>query len=90
MHPSKGASSGILLTGGAHKGAWDSGRYSESRVWWHNGLWHLFATASADGGTAAHPNGDKVNEQIGWMISEDGMNFTEVSPTLTSSFQCEK
>ena len=68
-----------LPTGGEHKGAWDSGRYSESRVWWHNGLWHLFATASADGGTAAHPNGDKVNEQIGWMISNDGMNFTEVS-----------
>jgi hypothetical protein len=33
-----------VLDGGVAKGAWDSGRYSESRVWFFNGLFHLFAT----------------------------------------------
>eukprot|EP01051_Picozoa_sp_SAG22_P022239 SAG22_NODE_5253_length_1052_cov_1.397692_1_plen_206_part_00 len=62
-----------VLDGGNTTGRWDSGRYSESRVWHHNGLFHLFATASADGG--ADP--DKVNEQIGWAVSADGIHFTE-------------
>ena len=63
-----GAGEGSATTGG-----WDSGRYSESRVEFHNGLFHLFATASAVGNP--HPN--KVNEQIGWAVSADGFNFVE-------------
>ena len=44
----------------------DGGRY-------HNGLFHLFATASADGGD----DPDKIHEQIGWAVSKDGIHFTQ-------------
>merc|ERR1719188_1735023 len=62
-----------VLDGGLHPGAWDYGRYSESRVWYYNGLFHLFATGSPVGG----PNCNKINEQVGWAVSEDGIHFTE-------------
>jgi hypothetical protein len=62
-----------VLDGGEHPGAWDYGRYSESRVWYFNGLFHLFATGSPVGG----PHENKLNEQIGWAVSTDGVNFTE-------------
>ena len=55
--------------------AWDSGRYSESRVMYHNGLFHLFASGSPEG-TSVNPNPDKVHEQIGWAVSKDGIHFT--------------
>ena len=38
-----------------------------------NGLFHLFATGSPDGG----PHPDKTNEQIGWAVSADGVTFRE-------------
>ena len=56
---------------------WDSGRYSESKVV-HDpatGLFHMFATASAVGGDAAHAN--KIVEQVGWAVSADGLHFSE-------------
>ena len=62
-----------ILDGGKHPGEWDYGRYSESRVWYYNGLFHLFATGSPVGGK--HEN--KLNEQIGWAVSTNGVNFTE-------------
>jgi len=55
------------------KGGWDSGRYSESRVEYHGGLFHMFMTASGVG----NPNPNKLVEQIGWAVSEDGIHFTE-------------
>jgi hypothetical protein len=61
---------------GGNTGHWDSGRYSESRVMHHDGLFHVFATGSPDGSTFGG-NVDKTNEQIGWAISADGLNFTE-------------
>ena len=42
-------------------------------MWWFNGLFHIFATASPVG--APHPN--KLNEDIGWAVSTDGIHFTE-------------
>jgi hypothetical protein len=44
-------------------------------VVYSNGLFHLFATASAVGGDAGHAN--KIVEQVGWAVSEDGVHFTE-------------
>jgi hypothetical protein len=38
-----------ILDGGDKPGEWDYGRYSESRVWYYNGLFHLFATGSPIG-----------------------------------------
>jgi hypothetical protein len=38
----------------------------------HNGLFHLFASGS-NSGESTTPNPDKVYEQIGWAVSEDGM-----------------
>lgn len=54
---------------------WDSGRYSESKVVYYNGLFHLFATASAVGGNASTAN--KIVEQVGWAVSDDGVHFRE-------------
>ena len=62
-----------ILDGGLHPGTWDAGRYSESRVWFHNGLFHLYMTASPVGNP--HPN--KNVEQIGWAVSQDGIHFVE-------------
>jgi hypothetical protein len=56
---------------GGDTGHWDSGRYSESRVMYHGGLFHLFATGSAHG----NPHPDKTNEQIGYAVSKDGIHF---------------
>ena len=42
-------------------------------MWYYNGLFHLFATGSPVGGK--HEN--KLNEQIGWAVSKNGVNFTE-------------
>ena len=41
------------------------------------GLFHVFASGSPTG-TSTTPNPSKVHEQIGWAVSEDGLNFTEV------------
>ena len=60
-------------SGGKDPGAWDYGRYSESKVMYYNGLFHLFATGSPVGGK--HEN--KLNEQVGWAVSKNGVNFTE-------------
>ena len=64
-----------------HIERWDAGRYSESRVWYYNGIFNLFASGSPDGwqdGSNPSPTElyqtSKVHEQIGWA----GMNFTEV------------
>ena len=62
-----------VLDGGVAKGAWDSGRYSESRVWYYNSLFHVTPTASPIG----NPDPNKINEQIGWAYSVDGVHFTE-------------
>ena len=69
---------------------WDSGRYSESKVVYDapTGLFHLFATASAVGGNASTAN--KIVEQIGWAVSDDGIHFTEhahnpVGPQLSGA-----
>ena len=54
-----------VLDGGLdNKGGWDAGRYSESRVEYFDGLFHLFATASAVGG--ASPN------KVSWGGGEGG------------------
>lgn len=58
---------------GGDQGGWDSGRYSESRVMYHDGMWHIFASASSVG----NPSPNKINEQIGWAFSEDGVRFSE-------------
>jgi len=63
---------------GAHDGSsWDSGRYSESRIWKHptTGLFHAFASGSPKGAGGDGPN--KIHEQIGWAVSANGINFTE-------------
>lgn len=39
---------------------------------YHNGLYHIFPTGSPDG-SAFGGQIDKVNEQIGWAVSTDGM-----------------
>jgi hypothetical protein len=59
----------VLDGGKDNVGGWDAGRYSESRVMYHNGLFHLFATGSAKG----NPHPDKTNEQIGYAVSADGV-----------------
>jgi len=41
-------------------------------------LFHIFATGSAVG-TSTNPNPDKIHEQIGWAVSEDGVHFTELA-----------
>ena len=58
---------------GGNKGGWDAGRYSESRVQFFNGLFHLFATASPNG----NPSPSKYHENIGWAVSADGVHFLE-------------
>jgi hypothetical protein len=64
-----------VLDGGLSTGRpqWDSGRYSESKVLYQDGLWHIFPTASAVGGEKAN----KDVEQVGWAFSADGLTFTE-------------
>ena len=62
----------FVLDGG-DDGGWDSGRYSESRVSYFNGLWHIFATASPKG----NPQPDKGVENIGWAFSSDGAHFEQ-------------
>ena len=66
------------LNFGGNTGNWDSGRYSESRIIYHAStkLWHTFPTGSPAGAT--HGGGiNKVNEQIGWAVSSDGLTFVE-------------
>lgn len=56
---------------GGDDGGWDAGRYSESRVEYFNGMFHIFMTASPHG----NPSPDKDVEQIGWAVSKDGIHF---------------
>ena len=67
---------------GGNGGGWDSGRYSESRVWFHNGMFHLFVTGSAVG----NPSPNKINEQLGWAVSPDGIHFTQFANNPVGPF----
>ena len=67
------------------KAKWDAGRYSESRVWHHNGLFHVMASGSPIG-TSLGPNPDKIHEQLGWAVSADGVHFSEVPWNPVVSF----
>ena len=42
-------------------------------MWFYNGLFHLFATASPVGG----PHENKLHEHIGWAVSKDGVHFSQ-------------
>lgn len=67
-----------ILDGGLKSKTWDSGRYSESRVLYQDGLFHIFPTASAAGGPNVPSSQTNKNvEQIGWAFSQDGIYFTE-------------
>ena len=50
---------GLKPGGGSTR--WDAGRYSESRVWHHGDLFHVFASASPYG-TSLGPNPNKVRD----------------------------
>eukprot|EP01084_Bolivina_argentea_P295135 508032_1 len=52
---------------------WNSGKYSESKIMFFNGMYHSFLTASNIG----NPNPNKIHESIGWAFSMNGINFTE-------------
>ena len=67
-----------ILDGGLQSGKWDSGRYSESRVLYQGGVFHLFVSASAAGGPHVLWNQtNKYVEQLGWAVSDDGVHFSE-------------
>lgn len=68
---------GIPSQTGPH--LWDGGRYSESRVDYLDGVWHIFATGSQDGKARSfHAGGpSKYHESIGWAVSDDGVNFQQ-------------
>jgi hypothetical protein len=67
-----------ILDGGLVSDKWDSGRYSESRVLYQDGVFHLFLSASATGGPKIPASQtSKHVEQLGWAVSDDGIHFTE-------------
>lgn len=55
----------------SEKGAWDDGGYSEGKVFWRDGLFHLFY-----GGAKTYTPRIKTRESIGYASSRDGFHFT--------------
>ena len=55
----------------SERGAWDDGGCSEARVFWRDGLFHLFY-----GGAKEYQPRIKTRESIGYASSRDGLHFT--------------
>jgi hypothetical protein len=55
----------------SEKGAWDDGGCSEGKVFWRDGLFHLFY-----GGAKEYKPRMKTRESIGYASSRDGFHFT--------------
>jgi predicted GH43/DUF377 family glycosyl hydrolase len=51
-------------------GSWDDGGYSESEVYYHDGVYHMFY-----GGAKLHPKRILSRESIGYAYSFDGIHF---------------
>jgi len=55
-------------------GSWDDGGFSEAKVFYRDGVFHLFY-----GGAKLHPTRRLTQESIGYAYSFDGYNFTKYS-----------